>query len=110
MPWVLLRTMVCKGRSRNVVNPDICHCLIRQVYKAMKDGVSPVAVKVFPSNASQVQMEDFQREVIILKSCRDRNIVQVQHAPTSTHRHTVLQPMILLGLAASFITARIVCA
>lgn len=34
------------------------------------------AVKVFPSNATDVQMADFQKEVVILKSCRDRNIVQ----------------------------------
>jgi len=47
-----------------------------QVYKAIKDGVTPVAVKVFPSNATDVQQEEFQREVVILKSCRDRNIVQ----------------------------------
>jgi len=46
------------------------------VYKAIKDGVTPVAVKVFPSNATDVQQEEFQREVVILKSCRDRNIVQ----------------------------------
>ena len=42
----------------------------------MKDGVSPVAVKVFPSNATDVQLEEFQREVVILKSCRDRHVVQ----------------------------------
>ena len=47
-----------------------------QVYKAIKDGVTPVAVKVFPSNATDVQQGEFQREVVILKSCRDRNIVQ----------------------------------
>ena len=46
------------------------------MYKAIKDGVTPVAVKVFPSNATDVQQEEFQREVVILKSCRDRNIVQ----------------------------------
>jgi len=34
------------------------------------------AVKVFPSNATDVQMAEFQKEVVILKSCRDRNIVQ----------------------------------
>lgn len=34
------------------------------------------AVKVFPANATDVQMADFQKEVVILKSCRDRNIVQ----------------------------------
>jgi len=47
-----------------------------QVFKAMRGGVQPVAVKVFPSDATDMQMAEFQKEVVILKSCRDRNIVQ----------------------------------
>ena len=72
------KSSVAAGESK----PEICThnadqaVRMLQVYKAMKDGVSPVAVKVFPSNATDVQLEEFQREVVILKSCRDRNIVQ----------------------------------
>lgn len=47
-----------------------------QVFKALRGGVQPVAVKVFPSNATDLQMAEFQKEVVILKSCSDRNIVQ----------------------------------
>lgn len=47
-----------------------------QVFKAMRSGSQPVAVKVFPSDATEIQLADFQKEVVILKSCRDRNIVQ----------------------------------
>ena len=50
-----------------------------QVYKALSHGVQPVAVKVFPLTASAEQHADFQREVVLLKSCRDGNIVQVSH-------------------------------
>lgn len=42
----------------------------------MRGGTQAVAVKVFPSDATDIQMADFQKEVVILKSCRDRNIVQ----------------------------------
>jgi hypothetical protein len=42
------------------------------VFKALKDGVQPVAVKVFP----QAVAKDVLREVGILKTCRDNNVVQ----------------------------------
>jgi hypothetical protein len=48
-----------------------------QVYKALSHGVQPVAVKVFPLTANAEQHAEFQREVVLLKSCRDGNIVQV---------------------------------
>lgn len=47
-----------------------------QVFKAIRNETQAVAVKVFPSNATDMQMADFQKEIVILKSCRDRNIVQ----------------------------------
>ena len=52
---------------------------LRQVYKALSHGVQPVAVKVFPLTANAEQHAEFQREVVLLKSCRDGNIVQVPH-------------------------------
>lgn len=42
----------------------------------MKNGVQPVAVKVIAFDASDKQRADFEKEVKILESCRDRNIVQ----------------------------------
>ena len=47
------------------------------MYKALSHGVQPVAVKVFPLTANAEQHAEFQREVVLLKSCRDGNIVQV---------------------------------
>ena len=49
-----------------------------QVYKALRHGVQPVAVKVLAagSDARQLALSDFRREVAILKACRDANIVQ----------------------------------
>ena len=52
-----------------------------QVYKALSHGVQPVAVKVFPLTANAEQHAEFQREVVLLKSCRDGNIVQVPAVP-----------------------------
>lgn len=46
------------------------------VYKALSHGVQPVAVKIFPTHATPRQHKEFQREVVLLKSCRDGNIVQ----------------------------------
>ena len=55
-----------------------------QVYKATRGGVATVAVKVMgETSASQrqanklmEQQELFEREIHLLKSCRDKNIVQ----------------------------------
>lgn len=47
-----------------------------QVYKALMDGSTLVAVK-FVQGQSRKEQERFEREVIILKSLRHTNIVQV---------------------------------
>ena len=55
-----------------------------QVYKATRGGVATVAVKVMgetqagqrQANKLMEQQELFQREIHLLKSCRDKNIVQ----------------------------------
>ena len=57
----------------------LAHCCAGsygQVFKAMRCRVQPVAIKVFTAEATELQMEDFEKELVILKSCRDRNIVQ----------------------------------
>ena len=46
-----------------------------QVYKAMRNGVQPVAVKVL-HEASPKHLADFHREVTILRGLRDSNVVQ----------------------------------
>ena len=48
-----------------------------QVYKAMLKGVIPVAVKVL-KDQSYTSREEFQREVGLLKSLHNSNIVQFQ--------------------------------
>ena len=55
------------------------------MYQALSHGVQPVAVKVFPLTASAEQHAEFQREVVLLKSCRDGNIVQVSHQALLAH-------------------------
>jgi hypothetical protein len=51
-----------------------------QVYKAIRTGVQTVAVKIFTDQVTaEHQMryaEAFRREIFILRSCHDRNIVQ----------------------------------
>jgi len=47
------------------------------VYKAMLKGVIPVAVKVL-KDQSYTSREEFQREVGLLKSLHNSNIVQFQ--------------------------------
>ena len=55
-----------------------------QVYKAIRGGVTVVAVKVMGETAAEQRQADrvmqqqelFEREIHILKSCRDRNVVQ----------------------------------
>ncbi|KAI3437798.1 hypothetical protein D9Q98_000245 [Chlorella vulgaris] len=48
-----------------------------RVYKALRNGAQPVAVKVLASNPDthHLAMIDFRREITILKACRDPNIV-----------------------------------
>ncbi|KAI3430353.1 hypothetical protein D9Q98_004948 [Chlorella vulgaris] len=52
------------------------------VFKAMRNGVQPVAVKVIQAGAGEMQAtmsdDEFAREVSILRSCRDTNILQFQ--------------------------------
>ena len=52
----------------------------RQVYKAFRNGVQVVAVKIFtdqvPGDNQLRYAEAFRREIFILRSCHDRNIVQ----------------------------------
>ena len=54
------------------------HCL--QVYKAVRNGVQVVAVKIFTDQVAGENQarytEAFRREIFILRSCHDRNIVQ----------------------------------
>ena len=54
-----------------------------QVYKATRGGVATVAIKVMTgetgarqTNKILEQQELFQNEIHLLKSCRDKNIVQ----------------------------------
>lgn len=46
------------------------------VYKALRSGVSEVAVKVLKEGQSERQRSEFMKEVAILKGCHDQNIVQ----------------------------------
>ena len=51
-----------------------------QVYKAVRNGVQVVAVKIFTDQVAGENQarytEAFRREIFILRSCHDRNIVQ----------------------------------
>lgn len=77
-----------------------------QVYKAMRSGVTVVAVKVMgetqagqmQANKVMQQTELFEREILLLKSCRDRNIVQFLGAcmQVSTVLHRCVQPPCLV--------------
>ena len=53
-----------------------------KVYKALRNAVQPVAVKVIPSpdEAHLHAHEQIRREIAILRACRDANIVQFQGA------------------------------
>ena len=52
-----------------------------QVFKATLNGVSPVAVKVL-KDQSMSSRETFWREVALLKSLRNSNVVQFQVGPS----------------------------
>ena len=45
-----------------------------QVYKANRFGVQPVAVKVLKEE-SKKQLDSFKREIVMLRSLRDNNVV-----------------------------------
>lgn len=47
-----------------------------RVYRALRDGVQPVAVKVLTGMENSRRRDEFIREVTLLRSCRDHNIVQ----------------------------------
>lgn len=47
---------------------------MRQVYKANRFGVQPVAVKVLREESGK-QIENFKREIELLRGLRDNNIV-----------------------------------
>lgn len=48
-----------------------------QVYKALHNGVKPVAVKIcINSDEHARQNQAFWREIELIASCRDRNILQ----------------------------------
>ena len=59
---------------------DVCACRSLQVYKAIRNGVQVVAVKIFTDQVAGDNQarynEAFRREIFILRSCHDRNIVQ----------------------------------
>lgn len=46
-----------------------------QVYKGVKDGVHEVAIKIFPAISSPRNLETLQREIAVLRSCNNKNIV-----------------------------------
>ena len=48
---------------------------LRQVYKALRGGVQPVAVKVL-RDPTEKQLSAFKREVALLQGLRDPHIVQ----------------------------------
>ena len=51
-----------------------------QVFKAMRSGYQVVAVKIFTEQMREQEQrryaEAFKREITILRSCHDRNVVQ----------------------------------
>jgi Protein kinase domain len=55
-----------------------------RVYKALRGGVQPVAVKELQTGQSgglqQMSVDAFKQEIAILRACRDANIVQFQGA------------------------------
>lgn len=46
-----------------------------QVYKGIKEGVHEVAIKIFPAIISPRDLESLQREIAVLRSCNNKNIV-----------------------------------
>ena len=58
--------------------PDIRSPATTQVYKAVLGGVQTVAVKMLAGQQDPAAQAKFCREVAILRSCRNSNIVQFQ--------------------------------
>ena len=58
---------------------------LQVVYKGLRNDVTPVAIKVMSRGGASLvgltpeqkarQLEEFKREILILKACRDKNIV-----------------------------------
>ncbi|GAB4814550.1 hypothetical protein N2152v2_001596 [Parachlorella kessleri] len=71
---------------RNGVQPVAVKVLL--VFKALRIGVQPVAVKVLlaSSDLRQMAMAEFRKEIAILKACRDVNIVQFVGAHISSDK------------------------
>lgn len=78
-----------------------------QVYKALRHGVQPVAVKVLSitGEGRQLAMADFRREIAILKGCRDVNIVQFVGASLTPDRTMLVTEYLEGGNLANNITA-----
>jgi Protein tyrosine and serine/threonine kinase len=72
-----------------------------QVYKALSHGVQPVAVKIFPTHATPQQHAEFQREVVLLKSCRDGNIVQFLGASQTESQTLMITECVMFALTLS---------
>lgn len=70
--------MISLQQGSNI--PDLLALSAAQVYKAFRNGVQVVAVKIFtdqvPGENQARYAEAFRREIFILRSCHDRNIVQ----------------------------------
>ncbi len=66
---------------------------LQQVYKAYRNGVQVVAVKIFtdqvPGDNQLRYAEAFRREIFILRSCHDRNIVQFLGACLQVRSHNL---------------------
>ena len=63
------------------------------MFKGLRSGVQPVAVKVLNEHTPK-QLADFQREINILRSLHDTNVVQflgVCQRQVSTLHHTMSQ-------------------
>lgn len=92
MPVAAAESLLAEKRTSWAINPEEIEIAKRpdgtdwilgqggfgKVYKAMRDGVHPVAVKVLVTDGhlSDAEKESFMKEMAILKYCRDGNIVQ----------------------------------
>lgn len=67
------------------------------VFRGLRDGVQPVAVKVVPGVDDCRTKEDFWREVSLLRACRDTNIVQFIGASISGSDAFLITELMELG-------------
>ena len=76
------------------------------MYKAFRNGVQVVAVKIFtdqvPGENQARYAEAFRREIFILRSCHDRNIVQFLGACLQVGPISYLS--LAMALLAGFLT------